>query len=109
MFRSFLSKDTGLILDRNQRIFLEILQEYLKEMYPKGSGITVGFTENELFELAGNTGISMGMQKFMEDILDPFAASNLIVSTGVPEYNNNKFVRRPAPYVPSLRLLLSIS
>lgn len=109
MFRGFLSSDNGLELDRNQRIFLDMLREYLKEMYPGGNGITVGFTENELFELAGNAGISMGMQEFVGDVLEPFAASNLLVSTGIPEYDNGKFIRRPAPYVPSLRLLLSIS
>lgn len=109
MFRNFLSKDSGLELERDQKIFLDILREYLKEMYPKGSGITVGFTTDELFELAGNSGISMSIQEFMEDILEPFAACNLLVSTGVPEYDDNKFIRRPAPYVPSLRLLLSIS
>lgn len=105
MFRGFLSKDNRLELDKNQRKFLDMLREYLKEMYPGGNGITVGFTDNELFELAGNAGISMGMQEFMEDILEPFASSNLLVSTGIPEYDGNKFIRRPSPYVPSLKLL----
>lgn len=109
MFRSFLSKDIGLVLNRDQRIFLDILREYLKEMYPKGSGITVGFTAEELFELVENSGISMGLQEFMDDILVPFATSSLLVSTGIPGYDNNRFTRYPAPYVPSLRLLLSIS
>lgn len=109
MFKSFLSKDTGLVLDRNQRIFLDILQDYLQEMYPKGRGITVGFNESELYELARNGGISMGMQEFIRDILEPFATIDLLVSTGIPEYENNVFIRRPAPYVPSLRLLFSIS
>lgn len=111
MFRKFLSKDSDIKFDKNQRIFLDMLQEYLKEMYPRGNGITVGFTENELFELAGNAGISMGRQEFVQDILDPFSAVsiNLLVSTGVPEYDDGNFIRRPAPYIPSLRLLLSIS
>lgn len=109
MFRDFLGKDIGLDLDKNQKKFLAVLREYLKEMYPNGAGITVGFTVDELFELVKSSGISMGVQEFMEDILEPFAMSNLLVSTGIPEYADDRFIRRPAPYVPSLRLLLSIS
>lgn len=110
MVHDYLGKDESLQLKKEQRVFLELLREYIKEMHPKGRGITVGFRSEELYELAKSEGINVSLQKFMEDILYPFATANLLVSTGVPEYegSDSTFVRHPAPYVPSLRLLLSV-
>ncbi|GFI28581.1 hypothetical protein IMSAGC012_03713 [Lachnospiraceae bacterium] len=109
-FRDFLCQDQTLQLDQNQKKFWDMLCEYLREMYPKGNGIATGFTDTELYELAKNSGISMSEQTFKEEILYPFAAVDLLASTGIPEYiiESKEFVRRPAPYVPSLRLLLSV-
>ena len=112
MFREFLCRDEKQpeLEEEIQKNFLQALHEYLKETYPKGSGIVNGFQDAELYELARNSGISVSKREFMEDILYPFAAADLLVSTGVPEYEkeNGKFVRRPAPYVPSLQMLLSL-
>lgn len=110
VFRDFLCRGHDLQLNENERKFWDILCEYLKEMYPKGNGITSGFTDTELYELAKNNGISMDENTFKGEILYPFAAADLLVSTGIPEYisESGDFVRRPAPYVPSLRLLLSV-
>lgn len=110
MFYDFLCKDSFLELDKEQKKFLELLRTYIKEVYPKGSGITLGFTVEELYELAKNNGLGKTLEDFTEDILYPFATSDLLVSVGVPQYEGggSSFVRRPAPYVPSLRLLLSI-
>jgi len=110
VFHDFLCRDQDLQLDKNQRKFWEALCEYLREMYPGGNGITSGFADTELYELAKNRGISMDENTFKEEILYPFAAADLLVSTGIPEYiaESGKFVRRPAPYVPSLRMLLSV-
>lgn len=110
VFRDFLCRNQDLQLDENQRRFWEVLCEYLREIYPKGNGITSGFTDTELYELAKNSGICIDENAFKGEILYPFAASDLLVSTGIPEYlaESREFVRRPAPYVPSLRLLLSV-
>lgn len=107
IFKDFLCQDDYLQLDSNQKKFLKILREYITEMYPKGNGITCGFTVNELYELAGNGGVRIDLWDFKDEILAPFTMADLLISTGVPEYDNKVFERRPAPYVPSLRLLLS--
>ncbi len=110
MVRDFLCNDDDMQLDIEQRKFFELFCDYMKEMYPKGNGITTGFKVEELYGLAKNGGIDKSLQEFAEDILYPFATADLLVSTGVPEYEGrgSSFVRRPAPYVPSLRLLLSL-
>lgn len=110
MLHDFLCKDDFLELEEEQSRFLELLREYLKEMHPKGSGLTVGFTTEQLYEMAKTDGYGGSLDEFAEDILYPFAAADLLVSTGVPEYEGagSTFIRRPAPYVPSLRLLLSV-
>lgn len=110
MVHDFLCKDDIRQLDRNQNNFLELLCDYIREMYPKGNGITVGFQREELYDLAKKGGMNIGLQEFTENVLYPFATANLLVSTGIPEYegSGSTFVRRPAPYVPSLRLLLSL-
>lgn len=110
MVHDMLCKDVAMQLDRDQNVFLEILREYIGEMYPKGNGITVGFENSELYDLAKRGGINRNLQDFKENILGPFATAGYLVSTGIPEYegSGSEFVRRPAPYVPSLRLLLSL-
>lgn len=109
-FHDFLCHGQEQQLNKEQNMFWDMLCEYLREMYPKGNGIASGFTDTELYELAKNNGISMDGNEFKEKILYPFAAADLLVSTGIPEYieQSNEFVRRPAPYVPSLRMLLSV-
>lgn len=110
IFRDFLCRGHDLQLNNDQKRFWDFLCEYLREMYPKGNGITSGFTDTELYELAKNNGISMDENTFQEEVLYPLATADLLVSTGIPEYitESGKFVRRPAPYVPSLRMLLSV-
>lgn len=108
MLHDFITKDNFLQLDEEQEIFLKLLREYIREIHPKGRGITRGFTANELYDIANSGGMNKSIQEFMEEILYTFASVSLLVSTGVPEYSKgNPFVRYPAPYVPSLRLLLS--
>ncbi len=111
MFHDFLCKDDNQDLDDNQNRFLDLLRERLKQEFPKGNGITRGFTTEFLYEIANTGGISIKKQEFIEDILEPFAAANLLVSVGIPRYGDGSsvFVRRPEPYLPSLTLLLSVS
>ena len=54
--------------------------------------------------------IDMEYDDFADEILYPLAVSDLLVSTGIPTYDEDdgQFIRRPAPYVPSLKLLLSV-
>lgn len=87
--------------------FLELLRDYIREVYPKGSGITRGFTLYELYELAENDGMEIDLDDFAEEILYPLATEGYLVSTGIPVYENGEFIRRPLPLVPSLKLLLS--
>lgn len=110
MFKDFLCEDDDLELNDNQCAFLNLLRDYLKKEYPKGNGIVRGFMVDELYELAQHADITIGRQEFIEDILEPFATANLLVSTGIPKYGDGSkvFVRRPEPYIPSLRLLLSM-
>ncbi|MCI8963512.1 MAG: hypothetical protein HFG37_07345 [Eubacterium sp.] len=110
MVHDLLYKDGIMQLDRDQNSFLQLLCDYIREMYPKGNGITVGFQREELYDLAKKGGMNMGLQEFTDNVLYPFATADLLVSTGIPEYegSGSTFVRRPAPYVPSLRLLLSL-
>ncbi len=109
MFRNFLCNDYDQELDEDQHKFLNLLRNYLKQEYPKGNGIIRGFMVDDLLELAQHGGIAKGRQEFMEDILEPFAVVNLLASVGIPKYGDDSkvFVRRPEPYMPSLRLLLS--
>lgn len=110
MVHDFLCKDGNLQLNTEQKNFLKLFCDYIREIHPKGKGITTGFKSEELYDLAKNGGINKSLQEFTEDILYPFATCDLLVSTGIPEYegSGSSFVRRPAPYVPSLRLLLSV-
>lgn len=112
MFKEYLADDDALDLDEEiQYEFLNVLREYLKSEFPKGAGITRGFTTDELYQLAQMGEIDIEYDNFADDILYPLAVSDLLISTGIPTYddNNDQFVRRPAPFVPSLKLLLSVS
>lgn len=111
MFKEYLADDDSLDLDEEvQYEFLNVLREYLRSEFPKGTGITNGFTIDELYELAQTGEIDMEYDDFAEEILYPLAVSDLLVSTGVPTYDeeDGQFIRRPAPFVPSLKLLLSV-
>ena len=110
MFKEYLDDDNNLDLDADvQYEFLKILREYICSDFPKGVGITRGFTIDELYQLAQMGEIDIEYDDFADEILYPLAVSDLLVSTGIPTYNNGQFIRRPAPFVPSLKLLLSVS
>ena len=112
MIKAYLDDDDRLELDEDvQYEFLGILKEYIRTEFPQGTGITRGFSIDELYQLARMGEIDMEYDKFADEILYPLAVSDLLISTGVPTYddNNGKFIRRPAPFVPSLKLLLSVS
>lgn len=110
MFKEFLSDDDGENLDTEEQIeFLRLLKEFIISDYPKGVGITRGFRRDELYELAKDGGIGIDYDDFAEDILYPLALGDYLVSTGIPVYCDGEFIRRPEPYVPSLRLLLATS
>lgn len=112
MFKAYLADDDTLDLDEEvQYEFLDILREYLRSEFPKGAGITKGFTVEELYQLAQTSEIDIEYDNFAHDILYPLAVSDLLISTGIPTYDeeSGQFIRRPAPFVPSLRLLLSVS
>ena len=110
MFKEYLDDDDSLDLDDGvQYEFLKILKEYLRSEFPKGVGITRGFTVDELYQLAQMGEIDIEYDDFADEILYPLAVSDFLVSTGIPTYNNGQFIRRPAPFVPSLKLLLSVS
>ena len=109
MFKEFLSDD-GEDLDTEEQIeFLHLLEEFIRSDYPKGVGITRGFRRDELYELAKDGGIDVDYDDFAEDILYPLALGDYLISTGIPVYRDGEFIRRPEPYVPSLRLLLATS
>ncbi len=110
MFKEYLADDDTLELDDDvQYEFLKILREYLRSEFPKGVGITRGFTIDELYQLAQMGEIDIEYDDFADEILYPLAVSDLLVSTGIPTCNDGQFIRRPAPFVPSLKLLLSVS
>lgn len=112
MFKEYLADDDSLDLDEDiQYEFLDVLKEYINSEFPKGAGITGGFTIDELYQLAQEGEIDIEYDDFAEDVLYPLAVSDLLVSTGIPTYDeeDGQFIRRPAPFVPSLKLLLSVS
>ena len=109
MFKEFLSDDGEDLDTEEQSEFLRLLKEFIRSDYPKGVGITRGFRRDELYELAKDGGIDMDYDDFAEDILYPLALGDYLVSTGIPVYRDGEFIRRPEPYVPSLRLLLATS
>lgn len=111
MFKEYLAHDDSLDLDEEvQYEFLNVLREYLRSEFPKGTGITNGFTIDELYQLAQTCEIDIEYDDFVDEILYPLAVSDLLVSIGIPTYDDNvgQFIRRPAPFVPSLKLLLSV-
>lgn len=111
MFKEYLADDDSLDLDDDvQYEFVEILREYISSEFLKGGGITRGFTVDELYQLAQTGEIDIEYDDFAEEILYPLAVSDLLISTGVPTYDeeDGRFIRRPAPFVPSLKLLLSV-
>ncbi len=108
MFKDYLAGDRSLGLEEEEQIeFLDVFREMLKSEYPGGSGIN-GFTTDELFGLAEEAGLDIEYEDFAEDILYPMATAGLIVSIGIPYKGEDGFVRRPEPYVPSLKLMLSL-
>lgn len=112
MFKEYLASDDAIELDEEvQYEFLDILREYLRSEFPKGAGITRGFTVDELYQLAQTGGVDIEYDDFADGILYPLAVSDLLISTGIPTYDeeDGRFIRRPAPFVPSLKLLLSVS
>ena len=109
MFKEYLADDDALELDEEvQYEFLKILKDYLRLEFPKGTGITRGFTIDELYQLAQMGDLDIEYDDFADDILYPLAVADLLISTGIPTYNDGQFIRRPAPFVPSLKLLLSV-
>ena len=90
-----------------QEEYLRILQEYIRETYPMGRGLTRGFQKDELYQLAESADIDVDYDDFEEDILDPLALEGLLISNGIPTFKDGTFIRRPLPMVPSLKLLLS--
>lgn len=109
MFKEYLADDNSLGLDEEeQQEFLEVFRAMLKSEYADGSGISRGFTVDELYGLVEEADIDVEYEDFAEDILYPMAMSGLIVSVGVPRKGENGFVRRPEPYVPSIKLMLSL-
>lgn len=112
MFKEYLEDDDNLDLYEDvQCEFLDILKEYICTEFPKGAGITRGFTIDELYQLAQTGEIDIEYDNFADDVLYPLAVSDLLISTGIPTYDekDGRFIRRPAPFVPSLKLLLSVS
>lgn len=110
MFKEYLADDDNLDLDDDvQYEFLKILREYICSEFPKGVGITRGFTIDELYQLAQMGEIDIEYDDFADEILYPLAVSDQLVSTGIPACNDGQFIRRPAPFFPSLNLLLSVS
>lgn len=108
MFKDYLASDSDMGLEEDEQIeFLTAFKEMLRSEYPAGSGIK-GFTTEELYNLAEVADIDIEFDDFAEDIIYPLARSGLIVSCGIPYKGNNGFVRRPEPYVPSLKLMLSL-
>lgn len=108
MVREMLNTDDNENYDEPQKLFLEYLKQYIKEKYPKGRGINNGFSVKELFQLQMNIDDKTGIVEFEEEILYPLAVSGMLVSTGVPGFSKDtkEFIRRPAPYFPSLELML---
>ena len=111
MFKEYLADDDGEDeLDTTEQIdFLSALKEYIASAYPRGDGITRGFMVDELYQLAENADIDIAYEDFIDDILDPLAREEYLVPMGIPHQQDGAFIRRPAPYVPSLRLLLACS
>ena len=109
MFKEYLADDDALELDEDvQYEFLKILKDYLRSEFPKGTGITRGFTIDELYQLAQMGELDIEYDDFADDILYPLAVADLLISTGIPTENDGQFIRRPAPFVPSLKMLLSV-
>lgn len=90
-----------------QEEYLRVLQEYIRDTYPMGRGLTRGFTKEELYQLAEAADIDVDYDDFEEEILDPLALEGLLISNGIPKIKDGTFIRRPLPMVPSLKLLLS--
>lgn len=110
MFQEYLADDDSVNLDDDvQYEFLNLLKEKIRTEFPKGTGITRGFTTDELYELVQMGGIDIEYDDFADEILYPLAVSDLLVSAGIPTYDGGQFIRRPEPFVPSLKLLLSAS
>lgn len=104
--QDFFHKDREYLFDDYQKRYYIELKQYIKTAYPNGNNIGEGFSEIKLYELANAGGMNMSIHTFREDILEPFSAMGLLISCGIPRYENSKFVRRPGPYLPSLRLII---
>ena len=110
MFREYLSNEGSFIPDsEEQEDFFRLLGEFINTEYPDSRGIGQGFSVDELFELAENAELGIDYDDFVDEIIDPFVTDGWLVSKGIPGLQDGVFVRRPAPFVPSLKLLLSIS
>ena len=108
MFKDYLASNSDMGLEEDEQIeFLNAFKEMLRSEYPGGSGIR-GFTTEELYYFAEAADIDIAFDDFAEDILYPMAMSGLIVSVGNPYKGDGGFIRRPEPYVPSLKLMLSL-
>ena len=103
----FLADQQDELDEEEQENFLQALRDFIREKYPMGSGLTRGFMIDELYSLAEESEIDVDYEDFSEEILYPLAAAGYLLSTGIPYCHNGEFIRRPAPFVPSLKLLLS--
>lgn len=109
MFKEYLAGDNSFGLEEEeQEAFLDVFREMLKTEYKGGAGIGRGFTIDELYELAEMAEIEIDYDDFAEEIIYPMAVAGLIVSVGIPFKGDDGFIRRPQPFVPSLKLMLSL-
>lgn len=109
MFREYLSGDGSFTPDSDeQQVFFEILQDFLKSEHPGGTGIGDGFSADTLYSLAETANIGISYEDFTEEVIEPFVTDGWLVSTGIPSLVNGRFIRKPEPFVPSLKLLLSV-
>ena len=90
--------------------YFEVLLDYIRNKHPEGIGIHEGFSDETLFNLACGVGFQ-DMDEFRDVILEPYTKNSLLVSVGIPYYDDSskKFIRRPQPYVPSLECMLRAS
>ena len=109
MFKDYLASNSNMGLEEDEQIeFLNMLKQMLITEYPGGSGISRGFTMEELYGLTEVADLDIDYDDFADEILYPMAMAGLLVSVGTPFKGKDGFIRRPQPYVPSLRLMLSL-
>lgn len=94
------------LTSQRQEDYLNRFLDFLEEEHPGGSGLDGGILLDQLYFMGKDMGFS-SPDEFLDEIIDPFCRSSLLVSSGIPHQSKEgRFITYPKPYLPTIQTIL---